>query len=778
MSANDLAVRDPSTFLTMVITLRRLRSVPPDLFYEYWRDAHVQIACRLPGIHSLWINFLDYDGGAQWPRVEGIEHELAEEDRFDGVPEPTFLTEADLARFGAAMAPLMDDEINIFEEQIGYSAVGDNSRTIVDRLPDPAPNGDEEVLRLWVWLQQADGVSDEEFREFVGERFAPTLASADEVLKLRLHLLEPYVNDEVFLTGQGVSHHKAPEKQYQACFEIVFDDALGLRTFSESEAWLGTVASQQRFLRAQHAFQVTRRYCMRYNGRITLAGLRTAAVADQIRRVGAQNQVRADVISLLGGDPLGDLAAEIAPSFAGELIGPDAPEYEDARTIWNGMVDQRPGLIARCTSREDVVSVVRAAKKRGVVVSVLGGGHGVAGKALCDGGVTIDLGGMRNVVVDPERKLVHVDGGCKLGDVDEATAPHALAVPAGIVSDTGVGGLALGGGIGWLSRKHGLTCDNFAALELVTADGEVLEVTEETHPDLLWALRGGGGNFGVVTRFTFHAHELGPNIRMGIAVYNPEDAKEALLEYARVYPSLPNSVGWHGALKRVMPDRPFVPRELVGKPALMLFAMWLSDVADPEGVEWIERLSRTGSPVSSDVVEIPFAMRVQRMLDEEFPGGRRYYTKEGHLEEFSEDAIDTLVDFFAGTLSSDALEMDGEVEIIGLGGAIKDVPEDAAAFANRRSDWWINYAIHWGDATLDAAYVEHVRASYERLRPWVGKGVYVNMLNFDELDRVVEAYGGPAKYERLGEVKARYDPDNFFRRNHNIAPAARAEVAR
>jgi FAD/FMN-containing dehydrogenase len=476
-------------------------------------------------------------------------------------------------------------------------------------------------------------------------------------------------------------------------------------------------------------------------------------------------------------DDVANVLSDLIGSFGGQLITPESDAYEEARHIWNGMVDKRPGLIATCTSRDDVVAVVRSARRHGATVSVLGGGHGVSGKALADGGVTIDLGGMTSVIVDPERKLVHVDGGCRLGHVDEATSAHAMVVPAGIVSDTGVAGLVLGGGIGWMSRKHGLSCDNFASLELVMADGEVLEVNEETHPELLWALKGGGGNFGVVTRFTFKAYDFGPDMRLGISVYRPEDAKEALLEYARVYPSLPNVVGWHGALKRYMPDRPFVPRDLVGEQAMMLFCMWLGELDDPEGAEWMERLASVGSPADSHVVERPFGMGVQRMLDEEFPRGRRYYTKEGHLEQFSEEAIDALLDFWNNSMCAEGSSMDGEVEIIGLGGAIKDVPEEAAAFANRRSDWWINYATHWGDAELDGPYVDLVRASYESLRPWIGQGVYVNMLNFDELDRVVEAYGGPAKYERLGEVKAKYDPDNFFRMNHNIAPARSPDLA-
>jgi hypothetical protein len=298
---DELAERDPAVFLTMVISLRRLRSVPQDLFFEYWRDAHVQIASRLPGIHSLFINWLDYDGGAVWPRVDGVGHQCPEEDRFEGVPEPSFLTEEDLGRFGAAMSPLMDDEVNLFEEQIGYSSVGRNSRTSVDRLADPAPNGDEGVLRLFVFFQQADGVATDAFRAFMDERFAPAVAANDEVLKLRSHLFEPYVNEEVFLAGRSVSHYKAPEKQYQACLEIVFADALGLRRFAASDAWLSTVDGLRENVRAQHAFRVTRRYCMRYNGRMTVAGLRTAPVADQIRRLGALNQLRPDVVELMGG---------------------------------------------------------------------------------------------------------------------------------------------------------------------------------------------------------------------------------------------------------------------------------------------------------------------------------------------------------------------------------------------------------------------------------------------------------------------------------------------
>jgi FAD/FMN-containing dehydrogenase len=459
------------------------------------------------------------------------------------------------------------------------------------------------------------------------------------------------------------------------------------------------------------------------------------------------------------------LVDELAPRFRGQLIGPTSAEYERARTVWNAMVDKRPGLIARCTCTEDVVAVVDAARRHGLAPSIRGGGHSVAGKALSDGGLTIDLGGMRGVEVDAQRKLVHVGGGCLLGDVDAATAPHGLIVPAGIVSETGVAGLALGGGVGWFSRKHGLTCDNFESLEIVLASGEVIEASTTEHPDLFWALRGGGGNFGVVTRFTFRAHDFGPMIRVGVSLYRPEDAREALREYTRIMPTLPRTVGWHGALKHDMPAQPFVPAELVGERLLMLFSMWLDDAESPDGIAMIDRLNDVGDPCLKVSTVMPFGLGMQRALDMEFADGHRNYTKEAHVTELPDEAIDALVDFWAD------MPMHGETEIIGLGGAIGDVAEDATAFSNRQYLWWLNFAMHWDDAADDADYIARTRGIVDELAPWVGTGVYVNMLNFDEMDRVVEAFGGPEKYARLGRVKAKYDPENLFRINYNIAPA-------
>ncbi len=235
------------------------------------------------------------------------------------------------------------------------------------------------------------------------------------------------------------------------------------------------------------------------------------------------------------------ITEDLAGQFKGDIIGPDHAEYENARQVWNAMVDRYPGLILRCTSTADVVAAVNVAREHGLAPSVRCGGHNVAGKAMSEGGLTIDLSGLREVTVDPGRKLVHAGGGCLLGTVDAATAPHQLVVPAGIMSETGAAGLALGGGIGWFSRKHGLTCDQFVSLELVLASGEVIEVSADSHPDLFWALRGGGGNFGIVTRFTFAAHDFGPMMRIGVSLYDEEHAAAALREYAALVPTLPRT---------------------------------------------------------------------------------------------------------------------------------------------------------------------------------------------------------------------------------------------
>jgi FAD/FMN-containing dehydrogenase len=453
------------------------------------------------------------------------------------------------------------------------------------------------------------------------------------------------------------------------------------------------------------------------------------------------------------------LAQELKRSFSGEVLTAADPGYDKARTIWNAMVDRRPAIIARCASTDDVVASVNVARLHDLQVSVRCGGHGVTGKALVDGGLAIDLTRMRRVDVDIERSVAKVQGGCLLGDVDAATAPHGRIVPAGIVSETGVGGLALGGGIGWFSRKHSLTCDNFISLELVTASGEVIRASEREHSDLFWALHGGGGNFGAVTEFEMQTHMFGPEMRIGVALHQPEDAVEALAGYAQIYPELPDHVGWHAALKQSMPGLPFVPEPLRGKRLLLMIVMYLDDASSDDGVKLVERLIGVGKPAAKAMTVMPFGGRVQKLLDPEFPNGNRYYTKEAHINELPEEALQVLVTRWLD------MRMSGEIEIIGLGGAMARVPDGATAFANRQNNWWLNFALHWDQAEHDATNLAQIRAAHDALRPWLSRGIYANMLNFDEQDRLIDAYGGQDRYDRLARVKAQYDPDNFFRSN-------------
>jgi FAD/FMN-containing dehydrogenase len=471
--------------------------------------------------------------------------------------------------------------------------------------------------------------------------------------------------------------------------------------------------------------------------------------------------------STLSGPELLEAVRPALSGFAGEVIAPGDDAYESARQLWNAMIDKRPALILRPANVDDVVLAVTVCRENGLVPAVRGGGHSVSGRAMSDGGVTIDLRNLRQVEVDPETKLVQVGGGCLLGDVDAATGPYGLIVPAGIMSETGVAGLSLGGGIGWFSRKHGLTCDNFVSLQVVLASGEVVEASAESHPDLFWALRGGGGSFGIVTRFTYRAYDFGPMMRIGVSLYHAEDAKAALQEYARIYPTLGRDVGWHAAFKPEMSPLPFVPPELVGQPLLMLIGMYLEDAEADAGVQLIDRLTSVGHPCVTAATVLPFGAGVQHLIDDDFRDGHRYYTKEAHLEDLSDEVIDRLIGFWQAMPPG----LGGEIEILGLGGAIGDVAEDDTAFSNRNYQMWLNFAMAWDDPADDADFMARSRAIIADLKPWTGTGVYLNMLNVDELDRVVEAFGRD-KYARLGRVKAQYDPTNLFSSGYQITPEA------
>jgi hypothetical protein len=284
-------------FLTMIIPLRRRRAIPLDLFFEYWVNAHAaQIAARLPGIHNLWLHELSYDAGQLWPRIPGIEFELADDDRFEGIPEPTFLNEAGVQAFLGAAAPLMDDEPNIFEETVAYQSLGENSKTFADRTEPTAAGGDRGIVKFLVFLQARDSV--DAFREFASQELAPRLAASEHVLKLRLHLFEPYHDDYGGMDARGLSHAKPPEKQYQGMYEIAFRDGMAFGAFARSDDWTGLRGRQAEVLRGAHAFGVPVTHRLRRDGELTLAGLRTPMIADLIERVGAASQLEPAVVDL------------------------------------------------------------------------------------------------------------------------------------------------------------------------------------------------------------------------------------------------------------------------------------------------------------------------------------------------------------------------------------------------------------------------------------------------------------------------------------------------
>jgi FAD/FMN-containing dehydrogenase len=449
--------------------------------------------------------------------------------------------------------------------------------------------------------------------------------------------------------------------------------------------------------------------------------------------------------------------------LTGDVLSPGDAGYEDARRIWNGVFDRRPAAIVRCAGPDDVARAIGFAREHDLPIAVRGGGHNVAGTASVDGGLLVDLSPMRAVEVDAERRTVRVGAGATLGDLDAATQAHGLAVPVGVVSETGVAGLTLSGGIGWLRRKHGLTCDNLISAEVVTADGAVLTASEEDDPDLLWGLRGGGGNFGVVTSFTFRAFPVGPDVALTFVLYPGERAVEILEGIAGYVASASDDVSPLAFLGRV-PEGEAFPADAHGKPFAAVACVHPGDPA--EGERAMRPLRELGEPIVDLSDAMPY-VQVQRLLDEEYPNGRRYYWKSIELTGLSEDAIGRLM------ASADAAPSAlSTIDVWFQGGAMAAVATDATAYGDRSAPILIGVEANWEGDEHDDANVAWARACVEDLRPFSGGGTYLNFPGFlDEREQQVrDAYG--ANLERLARLKRRYDPDNVFRLNHNIAPAA------
>jgi FAD/FMN-containing dehydrogenase len=447
--------------------------------------------------------------------------------------------------------------------------------------------------------------------------------------------------------------------------------------------------------------------------------------------------------------------------FGGALVGPDDPEYDEARRIWNAMIDKRPAVIAQCRNADDVVAAVGFARQHHLDVAVRGGGHSAAGKGTCDGGIVIDMSPMNAVSVDTSAKTARAQGGVTWGAFDAATQADGLAGVGGVVSTTGIAGLTLGGGFGWLTRRFGLACDNLLSVQLVTADGRQLTCSQSANPELFWALRGGGGNFGVVTEFEYRLHPVGPTILGGIIGWPLEQAADVLAFHREQTRNAPRQLGISAAFVTA-PPLPFVPEHLQFKPVIVNILCWSGDI--DAGREVIKPWLEFGPPPIQMVDALPYTV-IQSIQDPMAPPGRHSYWKSGYLTELTDDAVSAAVSVAAQVPSPFSL-----AEIILWGGAVADVGDDDSAFGERHGRFLHNAVSMWEGPADTEANVAWARSFHAALEPYSTGGVYVNFLSEEGSERVQAAYG-PEKFARLAKVKAEYDPDNLFRFNQNIPPA-------
>jgi FAD binding domain/Berberine and berberine like len=458
------------------------------------------------------------------------------------------------------------------------------------------------------------------------------------------------------------------------------------------------------------------------------------------------NMATKEVFSLLKGQ------------FRGDLVRPSDPEYAHARGIWNGMVGRAPGLIARCAGVADVQAAVRVAAATGVVTAVRCGGHSLAGFSTCDRGLVIDLSRMRQVSVDHEARRARFAGGCLLGSIDVVTQKHGLAFPSGVVSHTGASGLILGGGFGWLTRLHGLSCDNVEGFTLVTTDGSLLQANSKENPELFWALRGGGGNFGVVTDFDVTLHPVA-SVVLGEGLCLGNGIAGIVRRWRDFMPEAPDQLKWNLNL-RLAPDTHNVPADVRGRPVVSESVLWVGD-AD-EGRPYLDHVLSLCKPVAVTRKVMSY-LALQTMADHEFPHGRRYYTKSGYFKSLDDGSIEQMVQALA-TVPSPMTQ----IELAYLGGAAARIGSAETAFGDRSSPFVVNLLANWVDASDDTTNVSWIRNLFKVLRPSMTPGVYVNFMSGDEGDRVLEAYH--ERWDRLRAIKSQYDANNFFRLNQNIPP--------
>ncbi len=451
---------------------------------------------------------------------------------------------------------------------------------------------------------------------------------------------------------------------------------------------------------------------------------------------------------------------ELKAGFTGKILLPGDDAYESARKIWNAMIDKHPALIARCATTSDVVLALNFAKDNGRILAVRGGGHNIAGNAMCDDGIVIDLSQMKAASVDPGARRVTIEGGATLADLDAATQAHGLATPLGINSTTGVAGLTLGGGFGWLSRKYGMTIDNLESAEVVTAAGEVVRASATEHPDLFWALRGGSGNFGVVTRFEFRLHPVGPDVLSGLIVYPISEGKRVLQQYREFIAKAPEDLSVWPVLRQA-PPLPFLPAAVHGKGIVVLALFYAG--APKLGEPLIEPLRKFGTLVGEHVGVQPYTAW-QQAFDPLLTFGARNYWKSHNFSTLKDGLFDVVTEYVEKLPSPQS-----EIFFGALGGATTRPAPDSAAYAHRDAMFVMNFHGRWEDPADDERCIRWARNFFNASAPFASGGVYVNFLTADEGVRVRTAYG--PNYDRLAQVKRKYDPDNLFRMNQNIKPA-------
>jgi FAD/FMN-containing dehydrogenase len=465
------------------------------------------------------------------------------------------------------------------------------------------------------------------------------------------------------------------------------------------------------------------------------------------------------IIHAMSTAPAKKILREFGKSLHGELVLPGDPVYDAGRRVWNGMIDRRPAMIAWCADAGDVIKSVDFARTHGLLAAVRGGGHNVAGNSVCDNGIVIDLSRMKGIEVNAASRIARAQAGLTWGELDRAAQAYTLATTGGIVSRTGIAGLTLGGGIGWLMRKFGVTCDNLRSVAMVTAEGRLLTASADENQDLFWGVRGGGGNFGIVTEFDYRLHEVGP-VLAGTVYYPAAGCREVLRFYRDYIASIPDELTTMFAYMAVPPN-PALYKLLQGGPAAAIHVCYAGPLETGEKV--LEPLRRFGPPLLDHIRAMPY-VELQSMLDPGAPPYQLNYWKSSHLKDLSDEAIEVLAGYSAAITSPLS-----QVHLQHLGGAVQRVGEDEMAFSHRDALCVLNIVTKWEDPRESEKHIAWTRDFEAAMRPFSTGGVYVNFLGEEGEDRVRAAYG-PAKYARLAALKKKYDPTNFFRMNQNIKP--------